>query len=147
MANYINNYPTPIVSKETFFKQMKLYVESQHHRGRPYIGEYLDETNGAWLMGDRERSRYYNHSTFNDLIITGIVGLRPQADGSVEVNPLLPEDTWNYFCLDKINYHGNTLTIVYDKTGQQYHQGKGLMLFVNGNKVAQRKDIGKLIYK
>ena len=147
MANYINNYPTPIVNKETFFKQMKLYVESQHHRGRPYIGEYLDETNGAWLMGDRERSRYYNHSTFNDLIITGIVGLRPQADGSIEVNPLLPENTWNYFCLDKINYHGNTLTIVYDKTGQQYHQGKGLMLFVNGNKVAQRKDIGKLIYK
>lgn len=46
----------------------------QHHRGRPYIGEYLDEVTGYWLKGDQERSRYYNHSTFNDLMITGLIG-------------------------------------------------------------------------
>ncbi len=56
------------------------YVQSQSMRGKPYIGEYLDETTGYWLKGDQERSRYYNHSTFCDLIITGIVGLRPGAD-------------------------------------------------------------------
>jgi len=39
---------------------MQKYVESQSHRGRPYIGEYLDETTGYWLKGDQERSRYYN---------------------------------------------------------------------------------------
>lgn len=94
MANYLNDYPNPVITDSVFFKQMSLYVESQHHRGRPYIGEYLDETNGAWLMGDRERSRYYNHSTFCDLVITGLCGLRPQLDGSVVVNPLLPEGTW-----------------------------------------------------
>ena len=125
---------------------MKKYVESQHHRGRPYIGEYLDETNGAWLMGDRERSRYYNHSTFNDLIITGIVGLRPQADNQVVVNPLLPEDKWDYFCLDGINYHSQTLTIIWDKDGQRYHQGSGLSLLVNGVLVAHRDDLGLLTY-
>lgn len=147
MINYINNYPQPVVGKETFFKQMKLYVESQHHRGRPYIGEYLDETNGAWLMGDRERSRYYNHSTFNDLVITGIAGIRPQADGSVEINPLVPAGQWPYFCLDNVNYHGHTLTVIYDHDGQRYHQGKGLILLVDGKKVAQRKDLGKLTYR
>ena len=138
MANYINNYPAPVVNDSVFFRQMELYVESQHHRGRPYIGEYLDETNGAWLMGDRERSRYYNHSTFNDLMITGIAGLRPQADGNIVVNPLVPKDKWNYFCLDNVNYHGHVITIIYDKDGQRYHQGKGLMLLVDGKKVAQR---------
>lgn len=147
MINYINNYPQPVVGKETFFKQMKLYVESQHHRGRPYIGEYLDETNGAWLMGDRERSRYYNHSTFNDLIITGIAGIRPQADGSVEINPLVPAGQWPYFCLDNVSYHGHTLTVIYDHDGQRYHQGKGLTLLVDGKKVAQRKELGKLTYR
>ena len=147
MINYINNYPQPVVGKETFFKQMKLYVESQHHRGRPYIGEYLDETNGAWLMGDRERSRYYNHSTFNDLVITGIAGIRPQADGSVEINPLVPAGQWPYFCLDNVSYHGHTLTVIYDHDGQRYHQGKGLILLVDGKKVAQRKDLGKLTYR
>ena len=147
MINYINNYPQPVVGKETFFKQMKRYVESQHHRGRPYIGEYLDETNGAWLMGDRERSRYYNHSTFNDLVITGIAGIRPQADGSVEINPLVPAGQWPYFCLDNVSYHGHTLTVIYDHDGQHYHQGKGLTLLVDGKKVAQRKDLGKLTYR
>ena len=130
-----------------FFRQMELYVESQHHRGRPYIGEYLDETNGAWLMGDRERSRYYNHSTFNDLMITGIVGLRPQEDGSIVVNPLVPQDQWNYFCLDGVNYRGHILTIIWDKDGQRYHQGVGLTLMVDGKVVANRQDIGKLTYK
>lgn len=125
---------------------MELYVESQHHRGRPYIGEYLDETNGAWLMGDRERSRYYNHSTFNDLIITGIVGLRPQADNQVVVNPLLPQGKWDYFCLDGVNYHGQVLTILWDKDGQRYHQGSGLSLLVNGVPVAHREDLGLLTY-
>lgn len=145
LANYIENGNATYIN--TFFHQMELYVESQHHRGRPYIGEYLDETNGAWLMGDRERSRYYNHSTFNDLMITGICGLRPQQDGSVVVNPLVPQDKWDYFCLDGIRYRGHILTILWDKDGQRYHQGSGLTLMVDGKKVAHRKDIGKLCYQ
>jgi hypothetical protein len=142
LANYLNEYPAPCIRDSVFFHQMHLYTESQHHRGRPYIGEYLDETNGAWLMGDRERSRYYNHSTYNDLIITGICGLRPQADGSIVINPLVPKDAWPYFCLDGIRYRGHTLTIIWDQDGQRYHQGSGLTLLVDGHPVASRKDLG-----
>ena len=150
LGNYLNTLSTPSTQnnlKNTFFRQMELYVESQHHRGRPYIGEYLDETNGAWLMGDRERSRYYNHSTFNDLIITGIVGLRPQEDGSIVVNPLVPQDKWDYFCLDGVSYRGHILTILWDKDGQRYHQGTGLTLMVDGKVVAHRKELGILKYE
>ena len=125
---------------------MKLYTESQHHRGRPYIGEYLDETTGAWLMGDRERSRYYNHSTYCDLIITGICGLRPQLDGSIIVNPLLPAGQWPWFCLDGISYRGHVVTIIWDQDGQRYHQGRGLTLMVDGHVVAIRSDLGPLTY-
>ena len=147
LANYLNDYPAPhVVGDSVFFRQMELYVESQHHRGRPYIGEYLDEKNGAWLMGDRERSRYYNHSTFNDLMITGIVGLRPQDDGSIVVNPLLPDNQWDYFCLDGVNYRGHVLTIIWDKDGQHYHQGSGLTLLVDGQCRAHRPGLGKLEY-
>ena len=146
LANYLNRNGS-VITPQTFFQQMQLYVESQHHRGRPYIGEYLDETNGAWLMGDRERSRYYNHSTFNDLMITGICGLRPQADGSIVVNPLIPQGQWDYFCLDGVVYRGHVLTIIWDKKGQRYHQGTGLTLMVDGKVVANRKDLGKLTYK
>ena len=143
-----HNYPLSTIHstlKSAFFRQMELYVESQHHRGRPYIGEYLDETNGAWLMGDRERSRYYNHSTFNDLMITGVVGLRPQADGSIVLNPLVPQDKWDYFCLDGVNYRGHVLTIIWDRDGQRYHQGVGMTLMVDGQKVLNRRDLGRMV--
>ena len=147
MANYLNDYQNPIITESTYFRQMELYVESQHHRGRPYIGEYLDETNGAWLMGDKERSRYYNHSTFADLVITGLVGLRPQSDNRIVVNPLVPDGKWNWFCLDAVKYKGHTLTIIWDKDGQHYHQGRGLLLLVDGKLAAHRTDLGRMEYK
>lgn len=145
MANFINNYPQKIINDSIFFHQMELYVEAQHHRGRPYIGEYLDEKNGSWLMGDRERSRYYNHSTFNDLIITGIVGLRPRIDNTLEVNPLIPADKWNWFCLDNVWYHGHNLTILWDKDGGRYHLGKGLRVLVDGKEVGHSDILSRLL--
>ena len=99
---------------------MNLYVESQYHRGRPYIGEYLDEVTGYWLKGDQLRSRYYNHSTFADLIITGLMGLRPGEDDILEINPLIPDEQWNWFCLDNLMYHGKNIAIVWDSTGKKF---------------------------
>ena len=146
MANFLNNYPqNDILADSTYFHQMELYVESQYHRGRPYIGEYLDEKNGAWLMGDRERSRYYNHSTFNDLIITGLVGLRPRFDDKIEVNPLIPADKWEYFCLDNVSYHGRNITIIWDKYGSRYHHGNGLTILVDGRPAGHSEKLERLV--
>lgn len=145
LANYLNSTEHPVVTDSVFFRQMELYVESQHHRGRPYIGEYLDEVTGYWLKGDQERSRYYNHSTFNDLMITGIVGLRPRADRTVEVHPLIPEDKWNWFCLDNVRYHGHNLTILWDKDGSRYHLGKGLRILVDGKEVGHSEHLTRLV--
>jgi hypothetical protein len=100
---------------------------------------------GYWLKGDQERSRYYNHSTFNDLIITGVVGLRPRLDGTVEVNPLLPAGKWNYFCLDGILYHGHSLTILWDKSGTRYNQGRGLRVLVDGREVGHSDTLTRLL--
>lgn len=145
LANFINNYEQDIVAKEDYYQLMDLYVESQYYRGRPYIGEYLDESTGYWLMGDRERSRYYNHSTFNDLVITGLVGLRPRADEKIEVNPLIPQDQWDYFCLDNVLYHGDILTIIWDKTGEKYNKGKGFRIFRNGEEIASSENLEHII--
>lgn len=145
MANLINNYEQDVMTDSIYFKLMELYVESQYYRGRPYIGEYLDETTGYWLKGDQERSRYYNHSTFNDLIITGLVGLRPRADQQIEVNPLIPEDKWNWFCLDRISYHGKNVTIIWDRTGEKYGMGKGLIIMADGKEVGRSKRLEHLV--
>lgn len=146
LANLLNNYNQDVVNDSAYFRHMELYVESQYYRGRPYIGEYLDETTGYWLKGDQERSRYYNHSTFIDLIITSLVGLRPRADETIEINPLLPDEKWDWFCLDNVLYHNKILSIVWDKTGLKYNKGKGLSLFIDGKLVANSSTLGKLIY-
>ena len=144
MANLLNNYRQTVVADSNYFNLLETYVQSQYYRGRPYVGEYLDEKTGYWLKGDEERSRYYNHSTFNDLIITGLVGLRPRADDIFEVNPLLPANQWDWFCLDNILYHGKIITIVWDKTGAKYKKGKGLSVFVNGKKCASSLQLQRL---
>ncbi len=145
LANYLNTESDPVVTKDSYFRHMELYVESQYHRGRPYIGEYLDEVTGYWLKGDQERARYYNHSTFNDLMITGLMGLRPRADRTLEVNPLVPDSEWNWFCLDNVRYHNHIITIIWDRHGDKYHHGKGLTLLVDGKKVGNRPDLGRLV--
>lgn len=145
MANFINRYPQTVLTDSTYFRQMELYVESQYHRGRPYIGEYLDEVTGYWLMGDRERSRYYNHSTFNDLMISGLIGLRPRMDNTIEVNPLIPQDKWDWFCLDNVSYRGHNISILWDKDGTRYHRGKGLQVMVDGKTVGRSETLGRLL--
>ncbi|WP_278983163.1 MGH1-like glycoside hydrolase domain-containing protein [Segatella bryantii] len=144
MANYLNVSDKPVISDSLYFVELEKYVQSQTHRGKPYIGEYLDEQTGYWLKGDQERSRYYNHSTFNDLVITGLCGLRPREDNNVEVNPLLPQGKWSYFCVDNILYHGHRLAIVWDQDGSRYHVGKGLSIWIDGVCKARRQNLGRL---
>jgi hypothetical protein len=146
MANLLNNYNQPYVTNKDYFNQLETLVRSQYVNDKPYIGEYLDEKTGVWLKGE-ERSRYYNHSTFNDLIITGLVGLRPRADNIIELNPLLPPDKWNWFCLDNVLYHGKIITIVWDKTGTKYKKGKGLSVWCNGKKIAFANRLQKITGK
>jgi hypothetical protein len=114
----------------------------------PWIDENLNPNTGDWISRTRpkswkdgtwdsgkggvERGKDYNHSTYCDLIISGLIGLRPRPDDMVVVNPLVPAGTWDYFCLDGVPYHGHSLTIFYDKTGQRYGKGKGLQILAEG---------------
>ena len=145
MANLLNNYEQDYVTKGDYFNALKTYAKSQHKNGKPYIGEYLDEKTGCWLKGNSERSRYYNHSTFCDLVITGLVGLRPRADEIIEVGPLLPSNTWDWFCLDNVPYHGQVITILWDKTGKKYGKGKGLRVFANNKEITHSDTLKKVI--
>jgi hypothetical protein len=157
MANLLDNYRQSDVTKSDYFTLLSIYARSQHRalpggRQIPWIDEDLNPITGDWiartLLQQRgseivERGKDYNHSTFCDLIITGLVGLRPRADDTLEVNPLAP-DSWDYFCLDNIRYHGHWITILWDKTGKHYHKGKGLRVVVDGVKKTASASMKKL---
>lgn len=147
LANVLRDYRQNVVTAQDYFDVFQVYVHSQHASGKPYIGEYLDEVTGDWINGRGGRSRYYNHSTFADLLITGVVGLRPRADDTVEVFPLLPDGLWDWFCLDGVNYHNHMLTILWDKDGTRYGRGQGLRVLVDGKQIAQATKLERLTGK
>lgn len=133
LANALRDYPNVPVTARDWFEAFLTYTRSQHANGKPYIGEYLDEKTGNWIkVKTGERSRYYHHSTYADLVIGGVVGLRPRADDIVELSPLLPASTWDWFCVDGIAYHGHLLAIVWDRTGEHFGRGAGLTIFADG---------------
>jgi DUF1680 family protein len=144
LANLLRDYRQSYVSKADYFHALMTYARSHQYRGKPYIGEYLDEKTGQWLKPDSDRSRYYNHSTFCDLVISGLVGLVPQEGNAILVDPLLPSDAWDWFCLDHVSYHGRVLTILWDRNGQKYHKGQGLRVFVDGKEIARSEDLTRV---
>ena len=174
-ANLLNNYSQEVVTKADYWKIFQCYVRSHRFRQiplepqpagayhldrvethQPWIDENLNPYNGDWiartLLKERrqppdERGKDYNHSTFCDLVITGLVGLRPRPDETLEVNPLIPRGTWDYFCLDRVSYHGRTITILYDRTGSRYGKGTGLIILVDGKEIARSQALQRLTAK
>ncbi len=147
LANLLTDYHQHDMTKEDYFRLLKQYAHSMQKNGKPFIGEYQDEKTGAWLKGYSPRSKYYNHSGFADLVISGLVGLKPRPDNIIEINPLIPEGKWSWFCLDKVNYHGHVLTILWDKTGKKYHKGKGLNVFSDGKKIIHADSLKRVTGK
>jgi hypothetical protein len=118
----------------------------------PWIDENLDPFPGIWLARDLKiakhtfygRGDHYNHSSYADLIITGLIGLRPRADSTIEVNPLVP---WDWFCLDGVPYHGHFVTILWDKDGRHFGRGHGLRVLVDDREVALSEKLARLTGK
>lgn len=121
---------------------------------QPWIDENLNPFNGDWIArtmlrhqswkpGQEERGKDYNHSAFCDLVITGLIGLRPRLDDIVEVHPLVSPD-WDWFCLDRVPYHGHMLTIVWDRNGTKYGKGAGLSVFADGRLLANTSSLSRI---
>ena len=165
--NLLNGPAQDAITAKDYSTLLKIYTRSHRLKfddGRivPWIDENLNPTNGDWISrtrlktwkngtwdagkGGEERGKDYNHSTYCDLVISGLIGLRPRADDTVEVNPLVPQG-WNWFCLDRISYHGHELTILFDRTGQHYGRGKGLRVFAEGREIAAVDQVARVTGK
>ncbi len=147
MSNLLHNYPQSIVTRADYLKLLHIFAISHRKNGLPYLAEALNPDTGSFQGHDSyDHSEHYFHSSFNDLIITGLVGFTPRADNSVEIDPLAPAD-WPWFALDSVPYHGHTLTIVWDRDGTHYGKGAGIRLLADGKTVATRRTLGKLTAK
>jgi hypothetical protein len=143
LANLLNDYRQETVSAKDYFAVLQAYTKGHDKDGRPWIAEDLDGVTGRWIV-DKPRSLFYNHSGYCDLVITGLVGLRPRPDGRVVVNPLVPGEAWDWFALDGIAYRGHTLGIFYDREGERFGRGRGLTLWIDGRRAARTDRLGRL---
>nr|WP_199078725.1 trehalase family glycosidase [Pedobacter sp. ASV19] len=148
LANLLTNYKNHgKMNSQVFYKELHKYAQSHQKNGKPYLGEYQDEKNGEWLKGDNPRSSFYNHSTFCDLVINDLIGIKPKLDHTVGFYPLIPAGTWDWFLLDHVAYHGLTLKFLWDVTGKKYHMGKGLRIFADGKEIYHAADLRPAIIK
>lgn len=147
----LQNEGASSVSGEDFAALVHQYAAQQVRvcedgRKVAWIDENLHPVTGEWLARKviidwqrtglhqsryRERGKDYNHSTFCDLVIAGLCGLVPQADGKLVVKPLAPK-SWDWWCVDGIRYHDHDITILFDRDGTRYNRGRGLVVMSDG---------------
>ncbi|CAG9955858.1 unnamed protein product [Clonostachys rosea f. rosea IK726] len=142
VENVLHNYPPQtFIMSDDYFTLLERYAATQHKDGKPYVAEAHDPDTDKWMYDGNNHSEDYNHSTFIDNILAGLLGLRGQADDTLIINPLVPSD-WEYFCLENMAYHGHEITILWDQTGSKYGQGKGLRVYLDGNLADSRDSLG-----
>ncbi|NQU88237.1 MAG: hypothetical protein HQ541_21020 [Mariniphaga sp.] len=162
MANLLNDYSQDVVTKQDYLRLLHRYALSHQRTTEDgnkivWIDENLNPFTGEWLARAilnqnedyqyEERGKAYNHSSFCDLVISGLIGVRPMLNDSVRINPLIPKNQWDWFCLDRIPYHGGELTVLWDKTGERYNKGKGFKVYYNGKMIHASKKIEKFTVK
>ena len=86
----------------------------------------------------------YNHSTFADLIIEGLVGLRAMIGSLLSINPLA--SGLKYFALDNVFYHNHSISVAFDADGTRNYKrcAKGLCVFIDGELRASSPDLRQL---
>ena len=125
VIEYLHTAKAPVLSPKDFTELILTYARSHRDTdGTPYLDENMDPDTGIWLAReimrgwnrpgkDPTRGRHYNHSTFIDLVMTGICGIRPCDSDRLILHPLGTSLDW--FSAEDIHYHGHILSFRWDK--------------------------------
>ncbi|WP_202921650.1 MGH1-like glycoside hydrolase domain-containing protein [Anatilimnocola aggregata] len=144
MANLLQGGERTVVTADDYVKLLQVYARTHRKQGRPYLAEACHPDTGSFEGHDGyNHSEHYFHSGYCDLVITGLVGLKPVSPMAFDVQPLAPA-TWDWFALDDVSYHGRRVSIVWDRRGTRYAQGAGMHVLVDGQKVASAPNLERL---
>lgn len=135
-ANYLRHYKKEVQEKD---KEL-LYDHIQklahmHGKERPNIGEWYIPSDGQAFGGEQD----YFHSTFPDIVIEDLLGFQASHDNEFILEPLLPQDKWDYFFLGNLRYHQHDVDIIWKKDWDPQQPGDQSMLCVWVDKKLVRK--------
>jgi len=149
LANRLHDGPDGAIGRGDYLRLLRQYARMHYQGDKLDLEEDYDPATGKPIVG-LPRSHHYFHSGFDDLVISGLAGIIPQADDSVVVDPLLPakdraKHRLRWFAVQDVPYHGRSLSVVYDEDGRHYRGGAGLRVYVDGALAASRATLGKLV--
>ncbi|MDZ4858722.1 MAG: trehalase family glycosidase, partial [Candidatus Hydrogenedentes bacterium] len=133
MAATLRDHSDSPLTVEHLFALFQSYTMAQFSQQAlefPITGEYYNGETGRWRTDERD----YNHSTYIDVLIADIAGLRPRADEVIEVQPLISKQMAP-FVLDGIRYHDHDISILWSPTASMETQPdalKGFRVYVDG---------------
>jgi hypothetical protein len=126
------------VSAATFATALTTYAKTQSKGGKPYVAEAHAPDTADWIYDGPRHSEDYSHSSYVDLVLSGLIGIQPQSGDSVTVNPLVPSG-WDHFAAENVPYHGHNLSVVWNNgaNGKDYYPGagRGLTIWIDGTRV------------
>jgi len=147
MANLLDHYRQSVVTRSDYMRLLRQYAQLHYQGDHLDIEEDYDPDTGRPIVG-LARSHHYFHSGYIDLVLGGLVGIRPRADDVLEVAPLVPDrgdpQTLGWFRAEGVPYHGHRIAVTWDADGRRYGRGRGLAIEIDGREVARRATLGRL---
>jgi len=158
LVNLLQTYPSQRTASRATFERLLVTYAHAHTRSHaeqllpPHVDEDLHPDDGYWITrrklhgispwsgtgglgGPRDplraRGTHYFHSTFNDLVLSGLVGVRATDDG-LELAPLTHLRWW---LVTRLSLRGRDVAVAYDAAGDRYGLGAGLHVWLDGEHV------------
>ena len=137
----LKDYSQEVYTYDDLYRAIRTYAEmhtvTDEKGTHPFIDEVMHPFAYRWTareiledrlrangVGIKDRGKDYNHSTFIDLVLRGILGIDPSADEPTVCADVL--NKWDYFKLENLPFKRHTYTVIYDKYGTVYGVGSGL---------------------
>ncbi|QXQ05555.1 discoidin domain-containing protein [Sphingosinicellaceae bacterium] len=149
MGNLIRDYRQHDVTRSEYIRLLRQYARLHFQGDRLDLEEDYDPATGKPIVG-LARSHHYFHSGFDDLILGGVVGIRPREGDVLEVDPLAvdaPRDpvAMSWFIAQDVPYHGHLVTVVYDRGGTRFGGRAGLAVYVDGALAGSAATLSRIV--
>lgn len=144
LSNLLDHYASHegVVTTGDYVDLLRLYAQLHYDdEGVLNLEEDYDPDTGSAIVG-LPRSPHYFHSGFVDLVLSGLVGIRPRSDEYLEVNPLV-DSSIGWFRVDNVLYHGRNVSVQWDVDGSHYGT-QGLVVEVDGAQVNASSTLARL---